>query len=367
MNIFGDNRIVMTLDAGGTNFVFSAIKSGKEIVGPIRYPSHGNDLRICLQTIQDGFHEIGSKLPDPAVAISFAFPGPANYPAGIIGDLTNLPAFRGGVALGPMLKEQFSIPVFINNDGDLFTYGEALAGILPDINKKLIASGSEQQYKNLIGLTLGTGFGGGIVRNNELYIGDNSVAGEVWAMSNRVDPEINAEEGISTRAVVNEYFRITGLPREYEISPKDIFDIATGKLDGDQSAAKKSFERLGTFLGDIIANLMTVLDGIVVIGGGLTGASSLYMPAVVQELNNIFVTPAGSKVNRLVQKVFNLDNTGEEQEFLHRYSKKIQIPFSEGFISYDASPRLAVSTSKLGASRAIALGAYAFALHDLDR
>ena len=172
MNIFGDNRIVMTLDAGGTNFVFSAIKSGKEIVGPIRYPSHGNDLRICLQTIQDGFHEIGSKLPDPAVAISFAFPGPANYPAGIIGDLTNLPAFRGGVALGPMLKEQFSIPVFINNDGDLFTYGEALAGILPDINKKLIASGSEQQYKNLIGLTLGTGFGGGIVRNNELYICD---------------------------------------------------------------------------------------------------------------------------------------------------------------------------------------------------
>ena len=51
---------------------------------------------------------------------SFAFPGPADYPAGIIGDLAEYPAFRGGVALGPMLAERFGLPTFINNDGDLF-------------------------------------------------------------------------------------------------------------------------------------------------------------------------------------------------------------------------------------------------------
>ena len=69
--------------------------------------------------------------PQPPVAISFAFPGPADYPAGIIGDMSNMPAFRGGVALGPILEDQFGIPVFINNDGDLFVYGEAIAGFLP--------------------------------------------------------------------------------------------------------------------------------------------------------------------------------------------------------------------------------------------
>ena len=46
------------------------------------------------------------------VAISFAFPGPADYPNGIIGNLPNLTAFRGGVALGPMLEEKFQLPVF---------------------------------------------------------------------------------------------------------------------------------------------------------------------------------------------------------------------------------------------------------------
>jgi glucokinase len=65
------------------------------------------------------------------VAISFAFPGPSDYPRGIIGDLGNLPCFRGGVALGPMLEDTFEIPVFINNDGDLFAYGEAIGGFLP--------------------------------------------------------------------------------------------------------------------------------------------------------------------------------------------------------------------------------------------
>ncbi len=83
--------------------------------------------------------QIRRQCHEPPVAISFAFPGPADYPAGIIGDLPNLPAFRGGVALGPMLEEKFGIPVFINNDGDLFVYGEAIAGFLPYVNGLLEA------------------------------------------------------------------------------------------------------------------------------------------------------------------------------------------------------------------------------------
>ena len=113
------------------------------------------------------------------MAISFAFPGPADYPAGIIGDLPNLPAFRGGVALGPMLEAKFGLPVFINNDGDLFAYGEATAGFLPWVNDQLAQAGSPRRFENLVGVTLGTGFGGGIVRRGELLTGDNSMAAEI--------------------------------------------------------------------------------------------------------------------------------------------------------------------------------------------
>ena len=53
-----DNRIVMTLDAGGTNLVFSAIRRGDEIVTPITLPSCACDLDHCLGQLATGFTRI---------------------------------------------------------------------------------------------------------------------------------------------------------------------------------------------------------------------------------------------------------------------------------------------------------------------
>ena len=125
-------------------------------------------------------------MSEPPVAISFAFPGPADYPAGIIGDLGNLPCFRGGVPLGLMLEEKFGLPTFINNDGDLFAYGEAIAGFLPYVNEKLRLGGCAKQFHNLFGMTLGTGFGGGIVRRGELFIGDNAAGRRNWVTRDKL-------------------------------------------------------------------------------------------------------------------------------------------------------------------------------------
>ncbi|MDE5701558.1 MAG: ROK family protein, partial [Bacteroides sp.] len=122
-----DQRTVMTLDAGGTNFVFSAIRGNQDIVIPVCYPAVSDDLEGCLNVLLQGFSRVKEQLHDAPVAISFAFPGPADYKNGVIGDLPNFSVFRGGVALGAFLEEKFGIPVFINNDGNLFAYGEALA------------------------------------------------------------------------------------------------------------------------------------------------------------------------------------------------------------------------------------------------
>ena len=110
-----------------------------------------------------------------------------------------------------MLQEVFHLPVFINNDGDLFAYGEAIAGFLPYVNSLLEKAHSPKRFHNLFGVTLGTGFGGGIVRNGELFIGDNSGAGEIWLMRNKVDPSVNAEEGASIRAVQRVYAERAGI------------------------------------------------------------------------------------------------------------------------------------------------------------
>ena len=366
MDLFSDKRTVFTLDAGGTNFVYSAIKEGRDVVKPVNKPSYGDQLDKCIASMKEGFREVIKQLKEPAVAISFAFPGPCDYPNGIVGDLANLPGFRGGVPLVAILEDAFGIPAYINNDGDLYTYGEALGGFLPEVNLMLKESGNPKQYHNLVGLTLGTGFGAGIFSQGRLLVGDNSLAAEVWLLSNRLSPDRNAEEGVSIRSVIRNYIQYVGLPDDRDLSPKDIFDIADGKASDSKDAALKAFELMGEHLGDAMANLVTLTDGLIVMGGGIAGAAKYFMPSVMKTMNGWYVYPPGSPMIRLVQRAYNLEDADELQAFLEKTGREVPVPGTGSTQYYDDQPKTAVGISRLGASKAIAIGAYAFALNRLD-
>lgn len=364
MNIFDDQRIVMTLDAGGTNFVFSALQGGKEIIESITLPAHADDHDKSLKTIIEGLKQVQAALGQRPVAISFAFPGPADYSAGIIDNVGNLPAFAGGVALGPMLEETFGLPVFINNDGDLFAYGEAMAGLLPEINQKLAEHNIPKQYKNLFGVTIGTGFGGGIVIDHKLVRGDNSSSGEIWLSRNFEDTALTAEEGVSIRAIRQRY--LENDPDSDELlSPKEIYEIAKGKRSGNRKAAIGAFQKMGKVLGESIANAITLIDGIVVIGGGISGAYDLFVPTVVEHLNGTIASRDGKQFSRLVSTFYDLEDPASEKAFYQFSSKQISIPFSDKKVPYVPERRLAIGRSRLGTSEATALGAYAYALSQL--
>jgi glucokinase len=366
MDTSADKRIVLTLDAGGTNFVFSAIRGNREIIKPLAFPSNGHDLESCLGTIISGFEQARSALDKEPVAISFAFPGPADYASGIIGDLGNLPAFRGGIALGPMLENHFNLPVYINNDGDLFVYGEAISGLLPWVNSQLSASGSRKQYNNLMGVTLGTGFGGGLVRGGEVVLGDNGAAGEVWLLRSSTCRDCFAEESISIRAVQRNYKTNSDLPVPGDITPLDIFEIATGKQKGDQVAAIESFNLLGNALGDALANMITMFDGLVVVGGGLSRSWPLFAARVIAHINGSIKTIDGTEVPRTEVTAFNLEDSQQLAEFLSGQQKEIPIPFSNDKVTYDPLKRTGIGLSRLGTSKAVSVGAYAFALNALS-
>jgi glucokinase len=365
MNLSDDKHVILTLDAGGTNFVFSAYRGGLEIVSPITLASNAHDLERCTGTIYSGFDQVISRLEQPADAISFAFPGPADYALGIIGDLPNFKAFNGGVPLGPMLEDRFRLPVFINNDGNLFAYGEALAGYLPDLNKRIIDRGGIKQFRNLVGLTLGTGFGCGIVLNNILLAGDNSNDAGIHNTSNRFNPAWNAEESVSTRAIQRVYCEKAGLDFPTSLMPKDIHDIAAGKVPGNREAAFHAFRTFGEALGNSVANMLTLIDGIVVIGGGLTAAWDLFAPSMFSEINRQYENTLGEQYARLSVKVFNLEDESAFGEFANGSVKPLRIPSSERVVVYDELQRAGIGLSKLSASAAIAIGANAFAVRKL--
>jgi glucokinase len=365
LDIFKDDRVVLTFDAGGTNFVFSAMQRGEEILKPLILPSFADDLERCLETIRKGFDNLISRLNRKAAAISFAIPGPTDYFNGVVGDLKNLPGFRGGVPLGRILENRYQVPTFMNNDGDLYAFGEALGGFLPEVNRMMADAANPKRFKNLVGLTLGTGFGGGFVSDGRLITGDNSMAAEVWILSNSISPARNAEEDVSIRAVIRNYCGFSGSGNE-QLTPKEIHDIAAGTREGNREAALRAFESMGRHLGDVIANLVSLMDGLVVMGGGIAGADRFFMPALMKELGKRFDYRHHDPIPRMIQQAFNLNEASGIEGLTRITGKYIPVPGTAEKVYYDEIPKVGIGTSRIGTGRAISLGAYAFALNKLD-
>lgn len=360
-----DNRIVITLDAGGTNLVFGAMRGCEYITEPVTYPANAHDLDLCLDTMVRGFREVIDSLDEKPVAISFAFPGPADYPNGIIGGyLPNFPSFRDGVALGPFLQHEFGIPVFINNDGDLFAYGEALCGALPELNKRLEAAGSNKRYNNMLGYTFGTGFGVGMVVNGSLNRGDNSCV-ETFCLPHKTKPGIIVEDGVAVRAIKRVYAEASG-DINHKFEPKEICEIADGRREGNVEAARRAFAEFGQTAGDAMAIAAQLVDGIIVIGGGITAARHWILPSLLSEMRSELATLSGDSVKRVQMQVFNLDDPAEFEAFAKGNTKTIAVRGTDLTVEYDDMKRIGVTFSKLGASKAISAGAYAFALSKID-
>ena len=361
-----DKRVVLTLDAGGNSLRFNAMKGEEFILDTITLPSNANNLDLCLETMVTGFKTIINLLGDvKPEAISFAFPGPADYPAGIIGGfLPNFPSFRDGVALGPYLKEVFGIPVFINNDGDLFAFGEALSGALPEVNEKLAAAGSSKRFNNLIGYTFGTGFGIGCVINGQLNRGDNSCV-ETYCLPHSRIQDVIVEDGVAVRAVKRVYAERSGI-NDPSLSPKDIYDIAEGTRPGNPEAAQAAFAEMGTVAGNAMAIAAQLMDGLIVIGGGITASKKYFMPSLLDALRGTVRTLSGDTLAKLQMKVYNLDDEAEFEAFAKGSARELKVYGTDKTVTYDPQKRIGVMISKIGASKAISVGAYDFALAQLD-
>lgn len=359
------NKKILSLDAGGTNLVFSGIVSG-EITQEYAIKTASQDLEEFLRKLIFGFREVLNSMVGSADAISFCFPGPADYESGIIGDLENLPFFRGGVPLKQMLENEFGIPTYINNDGDLFTLGEAVAGLLPKTNKQLKEAGNPKQYKNLLGITLGTGFGGGLVSNSNLWIGDNSAGGEVNRMLDPFNFKHSVEEILSIRGIKSLYGKFAHCDKDNTPAPFEIYKIAKGQRKGNKEAAINSWKYFGKVLGETIAGAVTISDSLVVIGGGLSGAYDMFLQTAVDTMNSKLEKVGGGSFQRLETYAYNLHNPQCLADFVENEYVQLKIPFSDKTVNYFPIKKVGVGISTLGTSHAVSKGAWEFAINKID-
>ena len=204
----------------------------------------------------------------------------------------------------------------------------------------------------------------GMVIDNRLNRGNNSAA-ETFCLRHKNHPEVYVEEGVAIRAIKRVYAEKSG-DIHHTFEPKDICDIAEGKLEGNREAAIAAFEEFGEVAGDAIATAVTLTDSLVVIGGGLTGAKKYFMPALLRQLRGVLHSIKGEEIPRMPEKTYNLDDEEEFVQFAHGAARPIKVYGTDRTVIYDPMKATGVAISKLGASKAISIGAYSFALAMLD-
>ncbi|MBB1534642.1 MULTISPECIES: ROK family protein [unclassified Leptotrichia] len=219
---------------------------------------------------------------DDVQSVGVGVPGPV-LNSRVVKFWANFP-WKNGVDLALEFEKNLGKPVKADNDVNVITLGE-------------MWKGSAQGYKNVLGLAIGTGIGGGIIVDGKLVSGENGAGGEVGHIKVERDGKLC---GCGQKGCWEAYASATGLIREaqsrlavnktnglYEqvigrdLEAKDIFDVAK---EGDAFALDLvDYEADYIALG--IGNLLNVLDPeIVVVGGGVSLAGDILFNKVKERL-----------------------------------------------------------------------------------
>ncbi|MBC8491251.1 MAG: ROK family protein, partial [Candidatus Marinimicrobia bacterium] len=160
------DKTIIGVDLGGTKIQVGRIRQNKieqEFYRPI---SADEEEEIVLTEVIEAIEQVYTKDVD---SIGVGVPGIVDVERGIVYDIVNIPSWKE-VFLKDRLEARFDCPVYVNNDANCFVLGEKYFG-------------KARSFANIVGITLGTGFGAGIIINNHLYVGKNCGAGEFGMVS----------------------------------------------------------------------------------------------------------------------------------------------------------------------------------------
>lgn len=160
------------VDLGGTNIKYGQVSAQGELRELRSKPtqSHEGPERV-IQRIGDCIEELLGENDDPnqVRGIGIGTPGPLDFSSGIVYEAPNLNGWKN-IPLRDHIQNRFQLPTIIENDANVAVFGEWM-------------SGSGQGSRNMLGITLGTGVGGGIIIDGQLYRGTNGTAGEFGHMT----------------------------------------------------------------------------------------------------------------------------------------------------------------------------------------
>lgn len=264
---------VLGIDLGGTNVALGIVNEDGKIM-----------LKKSIETrVQDGFESVVKRISKASLElinsaggvdrIGIGSPGSIEHSKGFVRFSPNFPGWID-VPLGPEIEKRVGVKISLENDANAFVMGEKWFG-------------KGKGYTDIIGITLGTGVGGGVISNGRLLRGSTGIGAELGHIV--VEPN-GYLCGCGNHGCLETIASATGISRlakewkeRYpqntlkDFSAKSVMDAARDQ----DPLGLKVLERVSTALGIAIGNLIHIFNPqIIVIGGGVSLAGNVLLSAV---------------------------------------------------------------------------------------
>ncbi len=285
-------NMIIGVDVGGTNIKLGLINDQGEIVSRNRLvtKSYVSDpiklIQALAQAIQSLLKENNVAIKD-VKGIGIGLPGLVDPMTGVVIFLPNIPGWKN-IPLGKRLYQLLKVPIFLDNDVNVITLGEWRfgAGIGAD---------------NMVGMTLGTGVGAGLILNGALFRGPGFSAGELGHVPiNLKGPKCNCPSFACLETYVGNkrlQERAGRIFRKKNIALEEVFALAK---KGDKKAVR-FWQEAGDYVGSALVGVVNLLNPTkIVIGGGVSNNARFLFPSIRRQIKQRAM-PVPAKMVKVVR------------------------------------------------------------------
>lgn len=258
--------VYIGVDLGGTNMRAGRVENDCLVAqASERTPKSPKDTAETIDLLE---RVIRSVWTPEVSAIGIGVPGLVDRQNGVVYNLVNIPHWDV-VPLREILEACFGVRVVIDNDANCFALGERVFGV-------------GRQYENFVGLTLGTGLGGGIIQQGRLLADSNCGSGEFGMMP--------YQDNILEYYCSGSYFM-----NIWGVDGKTMYERA---LKGDAEALE-AYRQLGEHIAAAVKIVMLAVDPeMIVFGGSVAAAHALFEESLWENLRD-FAYPNSVKRLRI--------------------------------------------------------------------
>ncbi len=278
------------LDLGGTYLKYAVGKADGKILKKGKLPSRADESQdIVFSVMFEALRECqkeAEKQGGTLKAVGVGSPGAIDFDTGcLIGSTPNIKNWANADIRGT-IEAETGLPVWAENDANIMAFAES-------------RQGAAQGYNNVICTTLGTGIGGGILIDGEIYRGSNFAGAEIGHMMIVHDGlPCNCgghgcfEKYASATAMIRQYVELlteSGKSIPNHVSAKIIFENA----DRGEKEADKTIEITLAYMGTGFASLINIFNPeILVVGGGVAGAGNSFITRIQRAIEERAMKPA---------------------------------------------------------------------------